>query len=307
MKRSEFGMKRSIGYGAGVVLFAVVAGSAPGKPGEGIQAGDDVVVRPFVDAAISYDSNPLLRSEGQEVDDFFLDVSPGLNVTRTGEFLRLEGLFRGRFRRFEELTSEDEDAWSEELRLGLGRREDWNLRFHERFARASDYDPYVRTMDAATGDTETAPLGVMDRSERVDQNILDCGVGLGGPLSDKMSLDAAYGYGNIDYRNKDLLDSSEHNTSAKLARKVTDKSSAILVGDYIRMDNDSLANPANYYAARAGWRWQGTFKSRIEGSAGYAALRADDSDVGDTLDEDAFSYDVTWYWQAWPKLSINLG
>jgi len=296
-------MQRSIRCGVVAVLVAVAAGSAPGKPGEGMQAGGDVLVHPFADVALSYDSNPLLFLKGNEVDDFFLDVSPGLTVTRAGEILRMEGLFWSRFRRFEEYISENSDDVSEELRAELGRREDWRLRVHERFGRVSDYDLSVRTMDAAA---EGVPLSVMDRSERVDRNILDCGVGLGGPLTDKMSMDVVCDYGTIDYLTKDLLDSTEAKASFKIARQITDKGSAILVGDYIRMENDSLANPAGYWAARTGWRWQGTFKSRFEGSVGYSRLSGDDSSLDDTFDRDAFSYDVAWFWQGWPKLSVTL-
>ena len=308
-------MRDTIRCGLVAVLLVVTAGSAPAKPGEGIQAGGDVVVRPCVDAAISYDSNPLLLPDGQELDDFFLDVSPGLKVTRGGEILRLEGLFWGRFRRYDEFNSEDRDDWSEELRLGLGRRDDWNLKLHERFGRVSDYDLSVRTMDASaegTGDRylerpAASPLSVMERSERVDRNILDCGVGLGGPLTDKMSLDALFDYGSIDYLTQELLDSTEEKVSVKVARKLTDKSSAIVVGEYIWMENDSLADPEAYYAGRVGWRWQGTFKSRFEGTVGYSAFTDEDSSLTNSLDRNEFSYDVAWYWQAWPKLSISLG
>ncbi len=295
--------------------MAVAASGAPAKPGEGIQAGGDVVVRPFVDVAVSYDNNPLLLPKGEEVDDVFLDVSPGLRVTRAGEKLRMEGLLWWRFRRFEEFTSEDRNDWSEAVTLSLGRRGGWRLRFHQRFGRVSDYDLSIRTMDASaerTGDRylerpEASPLSVMERSERLDRDILDCGIGVGGPVTDTTTLDALYDYGSINYMSTNLLDSVEQKGSVKIARKITDKSSAILVGELIHMNNDSLANPAYYYAARAGWRWQGTFKSRFEGSAGYSGFTVDDPSMGDTLDRDEFSYDVAWYWQAWPKLSMALG
>ena len=287
-----------------ILLVALAAGSAPGRPGEGIQAGGDVLVRPFADAAISYDSNPLLLRKGQELDDFFLDASSGLQVTRPGDVLRLDGLFWGRLRRFEDLTSEDSDDLSEELRLGLGRQEDWRLRLHERFGRVSDYDLSVRTL-GATG--EGGGDRYLDRSDRIDRHILDCGVGVDGPLTDKTSVEAMCGYGKINYLSRDLLDSTEATASVKAARKVTDKSMAILVVEYSRMENDSLSNPANYCAARAGWRWQGTFKSRFEGTAGCSRFALDDSSADGSLDRDGFSYDVAWYWQAWPKLSLTLG
>jgi hypothetical protein len=314
-KRNHDMTKTAIRCGVVAVLVAVAAGNALGEPGEGLQAGGDVLVRPFADVAISYDSNPLLFSIGDEMDDFFLDVSPGLSLTRGGEVLRMEGLFWGRFRRFEEFTSEDRDDVSEELRLELGRREGWRLRAHERFGRVSDYDISIRTMDVAAEGAggrylervNAVPLSVMERSERVDRNILDCGIGLGGPLTDKMSLDMACDYGGVDYLSAEMLDSTEAKASVKAARRLTDKGSAILVAEYILMENDSLADSANYYAARAGWRWQGTFKSRFEGSAGYFSLSDSDSSLDDTFARDGFSYDAAWFWQARPKLSVTLG
>lgn len=297
-------VKRANGWRMAILIAFGTVGGAMGKPGEGIQAGGDVVVRPFAEAAVSYDSNPLLLPKGAELDDWFLDVSPGLSLTRAGELLRMEGLFWGRFRRYDEFVGEDRDDWSEELRLSLGRREDWGLRLHERFSRVSDYEHAVTTMDAAAG---ADPLSVMERSERVDRDLLDCGIGAGGPLSDKMAVDMLYDHGRIDYQPSELLDSTEHKVSGKLTRKMTDKSSAVLAVEYIGMENDSLSDPADYYAARAGWRWQGTFKSRFEGSVGYADFAADATDAGDTLDRDFFSYNVAWFWQARPKLSMTMG
>ncbi len=297
------------------MLAAMTTGSAPAKPGEGIRVGDDVVVRPFVEASYSYDTNPGLLPEGQEKNDSFLDVSPGVGVTRSQEEVRYEGLVWGRFRRFRESISGNTDDWSEELRLGLGRRDNWNMKLHERFGRVSDYDLVVRNMDSAADGTgnrsgefpDAPPLSVMERTERVDRYLLDCGVGAGGPLTDKLSMDALYDYGLVDYVPSELYDSNEHKASLKVSRQVTDKSSAIGVGEFIQMRNDSLVNPANYYAARAGWRWQGTFKSRFEGSVGYYGFSADEPGSADSLGRDGTSYDVAWYGQVRPKLSVTLG
>jgi hypothetical protein len=297
------------------VIVAFTDGRVSGKPGEGIQPGSDVVVRPFAEVAINYDSNPLLLPKGQELDDLFLDVSPGVNVTRAEEALLLEGIFWARFRQFMEFTSEDRDDWSEELRLAWGRREAWRLRLHERFGRVSDYDLAVRTMDAAAEGVadrylerpEAPPLSVMERSERVDRELLDCGVGVGGPLTDKTALDVIFDYGSANYLTQDLLDSTEAKVAIKAARKITDKTSALLVVEYIQMKNDSLDSPASYYAARAGLGWRSTFKSRFEATVGYSGFGVSDPNVTDSLDRDGFSYDVAWYWQARPKLSMTLG
>ena len=181
--------KGTDGYWVAILLATAIAARAAGKPGEGLQTAGDVLLRPFVDAAASYDDNPLLLPHGDETDDFFIDVCPGINATRAGELLRLEGLFWSRFRRFNDLTGENRDDWSEELRAGVGNPDDWRIQAYERFGRVSDYDLSVRTMDAAAEGTgerylerpSAPPLSVMERSERVDRDILDCGVGLGGP------------------------------------------------------------------------------------------------------------------------------
>ena len=120
-------------------------------------------------------------------------------------------------------------------------------------------------------------------------------------------MDAALDYGTIDYHSQDLWDSTEEKISLKGARRLSEKSSAILVGECIRMENDSLQDPAYYYAGRAGWRWQGTFKSRFEASAGYSDFRADDPGMVGSLNRDGFSYDVAGFWQARPKLALSLG
>jgi hypothetical protein len=76
------------------------------------------------------------------------------------------------------------------------------MKLHERFGRVSDYDLVVRATDvpadgAGNGYLESpgaAPLSVMERTERVDRYLLDCGVGADGPLTDKTSLDVIYDY-----------------------------------------------------------------------------------------------------------------
>jgi hypothetical protein len=189
------------------------------------------------------------------------------------------------------------------------------MKLHERFGRVSDYDLVVRAADVPADGTgnryqeypEAAPLSVMERTERVDRYLLDCGVGAGGPLTDKTSLDALFDYGLVDYVPQELYDSNEQKISLKVSRRMADKSSAIGVGEFIQMKNDSLANPANYYAARAGWRWQGTFKSRFEGSLGYYGFTADEPASSDSLRRDGTSYDVSWFCQVAPKLSVTLG
>ncbi|MEI6515884.1 MAG: hypothetical protein WCO77_07900 [bacterium] len=293
----------------------ILTGNAAGKPGDGIQPVEAVVIHPFVEVAYSYDTNPRLLPIGQEQEDSFWDLSPGMNISRARENIRMEGLFWGRLRRFDTFTDKDVDDWSEEMRLTLGRRENWNLKLHERYGRVSDYDLSVRTMDVAaegTGDRyletpEAAPLSVMERTERVDRYLLDCGIGVGGPLTEKTYLDGLVDYGLVDYIPAELYDSTEQKASLKAARSVTDKSSAVLVGEFIQMENDSLSDPAYYYAGRLGWRWQGTFKSRFEGSAGYYGFDAKQPDSLPSLRRDGPAYDLAWYWQARPKLSVSLG
>ncbi len=297
------------------VGLALLAGNALGKPGEGIQPVEAVVIHPFVELTYNYDSNPHLLPKDQEKEDFFWDLSPGVNISRTRENIRMEGLVWGRFRRFDTFTDKDVDDWNEEMRLALGRHEDLNMKLHERFGRVSDYDLSVRTMDVAAEGTgnrymespEAPPLSVMERTERVDRYLLDCGVGVGGPLSDKTYLDGLVDYGMVDYIPAELYDSTEEKASVKAAREVTDKSSAVLVGEFIQMENDSLSDPAYYYAGRAGWRWQGTFKSRFEGSVGYYGFDANQPGDLPSLRRDGPAYDLAWYWQARPKLSVSLG
>lgn len=280
----------------------LAGGSAWAQPGDGIRWGE-AVVHPYVNTAVNFDSNPGLAPGGQEQSDFFLDVTPGVNVTRTNAMLRLEALVWGRVRRYEKLTIYDTDDWSETLRLGWGRQESWCLQLHERYARVTDI---IRTVDTAVEGPAATALGVLDRSECVEQRLLDGGGGLGGPLTDKMSLDALYDYKSLKYLSPGFFDSTEQSTAVETAYKITDKSSALLVFDYIQMENDSLPDPARYYAARTGWSWRGTSKSEFKGSAGYWTIAVDDPAAPDQRSRNGFAYDVRWYWQAAPNLTMSL-
>ncbi len=287
-----------------VLFVAVATTSAFSEPGDGIRVGD-MLLHPYVDAAVSYDSNPLLFGKGQEADDVFLDFSPGLNITKISDLLRLDALLWSRFRRYDEFNSENRDDLSEEVRLVLGRLEDWRLRLNERYGRVSDYD-VVGVTAADIENQAVTPLSMDDRSQRVNRHILDAGFGVEGPLTDKMSMDGLFDYGKVNYTTPGLLDSVEERVSVKFARKVTTKSSAILAGDYIRMDNDSLPRPANYYAGRAGWQWQGTDKSRFEGSIGAYDFSGADQNDGGAGNRGGFSYNMAWYWRTTSKLLVTI-
>lgn len=295
-----------------LLLLGLGADSVTGQPGEGLRATENMVVRPLVEVAVSADSNPQLLTKGNEVSGSFIDASVGALITQSKDVLQGEGTVWARFRQFDKPSSgANSDDYSEALSLVLGRQENWNLKLHERFARVSDYDLVINSTDVApqgTGDRPSAtPLGVMERTERVDRNLLDAGIGAGGPLTDKISLDVVSDYGFVKYQVNDLYDSDEQEGSFKLAYKLTDKSSAILVGELVRMENLSFIEPVYSYAARVGWRWQGTFKSRFEGSVGYYVCTADEPGGTNSLNLSGFSYDVAWYWQIFPRLSVVLG
>ncbi len=298
-----------------LLLLAVASGGASGNPGEGLQVGENITVHPVAALDVSADSNPQLLPKGQEVSGYFTDASVGLKLNQAKDVLRVEGTCWARFRRFDKpVSGENRDDYSEALSLGLGRREDWNLKLHERFARVSDYELVINTMDTAAqvaGDRylerpTATPLGVAERTERVDRYLLAAGIGFGGPVTDKTALDMVFDYGFVKYLTSGLYNSDELGASAKVSRKVTDKSSAILVGELVRMENDSLVNPVYSYAARLGWRWQGTVKSRFEGSIGSYLCNIDEPGGTNSFSLSGLSYDVAWYWQIHPRLSFIL-
>lgn len=299
-----------------LLTLAFASGGVSGAPGEGVHMAENVVVRPVAEVAASADSNPRLLQKGEEISGSFIDASVGLLLNQAKDTLRMEVTCWARFRRFDNPTSgENRDDYSEALSLGLGRRDEWNLKLHERFARVSDYELVINTMDTAAQGTgerylerpKATPLGVMERTERVDRYLLDSGIGGGGPLTDRTALDLVFDYGFVKYLVQNMYDSDELGASLKASRKVTDKSSAILVGELVRMENDSLVNPVYSYAARLGWRWQGTFKSRFEGSIGYYLCNIDEPGGTNSFSLSGLSYDVAWYWQIHPRLSFVLG
>ena len=156
-----------------LLCLVIGLGNVLGNPGEGLRAGENVVVRPVAEVAASFDSNPQLLPQGQEMSGSFIDASVGLLLNQAKDVLRIEGTCWARFRRFDKpVSGENRDDYSEVLSLGLGRRDDWNLKLHERFARVSDYDLVINTMDTAaqgTGDRylerpTATPLGVMERT-----------------------------------------------------------------------------------------------------------------------------------------------
>jgi len=295
-----------------VCLFAV-ATVAVARPGEGIRAGN-VLVRPFVNVDVTHAGNPLGQPKGEERNDVFTDVNPGISASASGEALLLEGFLWSRFRRYDKFDSEDRDDISQQIRLQLGRKDSWQLTLHERYGRVSDYDvaapavsgpsagaPALSAVDA----TDAPPLAAVERSARSNRDLLDAGIGVGGPLGVSTAISVRYDYGRIDYEDANLFDSQEHKAAVKMARKATDKSDAIVILEYILMDNDSLSDPADFYAVRAGWRWKGTDKSRLEASIGYFGFQRGGSDVDS--ERDGVSYGVTWVWTVMPKVTLILG
>lgn len=292
----------------GVVSFAVVlslasAVSVLAKPGEGIKVGN-LTLSPFVDISVTWDSNVLL-TETERTDDYFLDIVPGIAFINKTEKLILSGRGWGQFRRYLDVSSLDSDSYGEKLGAVWGEDDRLTLAVYEKYIHLTDYEIEPRSVDTLNLTSQNLMLSE-DRTERMERDLFDIGPVAEYHLSDKFQVDVGYSYSSVEYDTSNLFDWYENRGQVELRQKVTDKTSALINGQYSDQTSDGYENDSTYYIVRGGLLYEATKKTAVKASAGVESYDfGNTSPLGEDLNTDIFSYDIAASWQATEKILVE--
>lgn len=299
-------MKGKIAKGIISLAFVLLLASAIGaiaKPGEGIKFGQ-LTLSPFLNVQGTWDSNVYLTEE-DETDDFFLDIVPGIAFLNKTERLIISGRGWGQFRRYLDETSLDSDSYGEKVGLVWGEEERLTLAVNEKYIHLTDYEIEPRGVDTLNLSAQNLMLAE-DRTERVERDLFDIGPVVEYHVSEKFQVDVGYSYGSVDYETNSLFDWHENRGQVELRHKITDKTSALVNGQYSEQTSDGYTNDSTYYIVRGGFLFEATKKTAVKASAGVESYDfGNTTPLGEDLSEDLFSYDIVGSWQATEKILVE--
>lgn len=237
-------------------------------------------------------------------DDIFWELTLGGRLFREtdGFSASLIGLVQAR--RYDEFSDLDSESYIEELELRLGERtvDRFTLSLRQAYREVFDYESAAYPDDFTNPDTDDLFLSE-DRTERVSRELLDLAGILTWRMTDKLNSDFSVSYGSIEYDTDLLFDWYDIKGQAEFDYRLTDKTAALLTGQYGIQNSDSLENEPDYYVIRGGVLNRTTDKLSFKGGAGFGRYdrfreRPDEEDpvedIPETEDDtiDYLSFDV---------------
>lgn len=244
----------------------------------------------------------------KQEDDIYYEGTLGLRLYReTDSFLAsLSGLYSAR--RYSDFSDLDNESFIEEAEVLMGHREldRFSLGLRQAYREVFDYEKAAYPDDFTNPDTRSLFLAE-DRTERVSRQLLDLAAILTWQISDKLGSDYSVGYGSIEYDTELLFDWYDIKGQAEFDYRLTDKTSALLTGQYGQQESDAIDNKPDYYVVRGGFLNRTTDKLTFKGGAGvgrYDRFRKHQTD--ETIAEgiqhendgviDYFSFDLAGDW-----------
>lgn len=203
-------------------------------------------------------------------DDIFFDLTIGGRLFReTDAFLASLGLLWSG-RRYTDFTELNNESWQQDLDLRLGERryDRFTIGFRESYREVFDYENIGYPDDFNNPDTTSLFLAE-DRTERVSRQLLDLAGILTWRITDKLNSDFSVAYGNIEYDTELLYDWSDVKYQAEFDYQLTEKTAALLTGQYGVQESDALSNEPDYYVLRGGFLTRTTDKLTFKGGAGF--------------------------------------
>ena len=265
--------------------------------------------------------DPTTGERADEEDDIFYEGTIGLRAFRdTDDFLAsVSALYAAR--RYTDFDELDNESFIQEAELLFGEREydRFTLGLREAYREVFDYENAPYPDDFVNADTRGLSLAE-DRTERVSRQLLDLAAILTWQISDKLGSDYSVAYGSIDYDTELLFDWSDIKGQAEFDYRMTDKTSALLTGQYGVQESDSLSNDPDYYVIRGGMLTRATDKLTFKGGVGagsYDRFRQsedalDEADIADEIADkgddsiDYLSFDVAGDWDLNQRTKLQI-
>ena len=208
--------------------------------------------------------------ERKQEDDIFFETSLGGRLYRqTDDFLGSLMLIYSD-RRYDEFSDLDNDSFHQEAEVVFGDRafDRMTLGLRQSYREVFDYENVAYPDDDFVNTDTRGVFLSEDRTERVSRELIDMAGILTWRISDKLDSDYTVAYGSIDYDTELLFDWSDIKGQAEFDYKLTEKTSALLTGQYGQQESDSLENKPDYYVIRAGALTRTTDKLTFKGGVG---------------------------------------
>jgi len=286
-------MKRLLS--AGLIASSLIY-SASADPGQGIHAGS-WTISPYVDESGTYDSN-VYNTRSNVKNDVFADSTIGLRAGYSSYMLEMSGLGFLSQRNYADATDLNFTSVGELLRAKYSNRDQVEVEASQTFRRLNGIDRYGS--EFAVG--SVSPDTVLDISGNTPRDINQVELSAGKDVTDKLELDAAYRFDDINYDQVSLYDLRDHVGQIEAAHQLTDKTAGFLTINGAIQENLSLDNQAESYATRLGLKTKGTDKITFKGGAGLQYYDQVNGDGRTTL-----SFDLTSYWAVTDKIGLSLG
>ena len=294
---------KKVGWGV-LVLTLCGVGLALAAPGEGVKIGN-LIISPFLDLSLTYDSNIYLTRPDEE-EDVFADIVGGVAFVNKTERLILAGRGWGQFRRYFDATDLDSDGYGEKLSLIWGNERKLSLAVGQKYVKLDDYEITPRSVDTLNIPSQRLML-TEDRTERVERRIFDISPVVRYLPTDKTELDAGYSYNSVSYDPEELFDWYENRGQLEAFRKITDKMSGLLTVQYSQQTSEGFEDDSTYYIIRGGVLHNITAKTTVKAGVGVQDYDfGQESPTGDDLDKSMLNFDVVGSWQATDKLAFEV-
>lgn len=296
----------------GVVgAVACMALSAPARPGDGVHMGN-LVVSPFASLSITYDSNVYLAPRGDEQEDYFLDFVPGLAFINRTDRLIISGRGWGQFRRYDDATDKDSDTFGERVGAVWGYEDRLSLALNQKFIRLEDYEITPRSVDTLNLTSQNLML-TEDRTERLERDVFDISPVLSYKTSGPFEFDLGYSYGYVDYTSEqqfqghELFDWHEDRVQIEARYRLSDRTSALLTGQYSLQDSDGFSDKSEFIILRGGLLYQVTAKTAVKAGAGVQEYDfGGESEAAQDLDSTIFNFDLAGTWEVTEKVDFEI-
>jgi hypothetical protein len=305
---------------AAVWIFAVVVmfgnlSTASGYMGEGVHIGD-AVFDPFVELAATYDSNVNLQGTNEQ-SDIFTEIQAGLQMHYEPGWYTVDGRGFVIQRRYTKFTDKDFNNGGERISLISGSRESVSVLVMQSYRLIDDYDRSTYYGESISPESQNLSLAY-DKSMRVKRTLNDVGVILGRDLTDKSGLDLGVSYSAQNYDVQDLYNVADLMAQAEIFYRVTDKSAALITGQYGIEKNKSFAKDASYLVLRGGVKTKSTDKMTLKAGLGVEEYNRDTTIVDQNnpdeklyggarnANQQIISADLTATWIATDKITVEV-
>jgi len=264
----------------GFLFASVFCAAALAQNGNGFKF-NNLSVSPYVNLEYEYDSN--VDYDKNEYSDSILRVTPGVDLTYTGNDWGLSGNGWYSYDKYLDYNELDGNRYGESLRFYREAAKGWRLMLGQRYTKDDQNDSII-----------DGGRGLWREREETEWN-----GALAYELSEKTEVTLSGMFSDISYANdgdmySDLYGWQEWSVGLEVAHRLTEKSNLLLNGSYQEYESDGAKGISS---ESTGYTLMGGFGSRATERITYRALTGVswfDYAEGDQMQGWTYSLDANW-------------